>query len=428
MKTLHDAVKERDHVLIRKLVRAGYDPNALNDEGVTPAFAAVSFCCLEVLETLVSVGAKIDAPNASGVTPLFHAANWGDLTGIALLIKKFGANSNAADRQGATPIYHAAIKGQVGAIELLFSLGARVDVSAVLGRTPLHFAAQYGQVGAVRALVSIDASLLYKRCNDGTTPLEIAVQYGQAGVIRALAELGADVKERMGHGETFIFIAAKCGHAKAILQLAALGVDPKAPNKSGYTPLMTAAEQGHVEVVSALVCCLHVPVDTPMADGITALHIAVLGGNVPLVRELRRLGANPYSSSKTTSELFSFAIARHDGDALLAALLENPNYKALRDLYLTLQLPEKEPKSPFYLWTEENRAKFRAVMEWELPRVVASSKVGPKLFCNYSDAPKNMSSAVFFKPAVASDENRDPQPTAPKLSRGRTLKGRALKG
>ena len=75
-------------------------------------------CCIEK-------GAAIEARDQeAGATPLYHAASWGRLSVVELLLAK-GADPNARNKIGATPLQAAATGGFAEIAAALRARGAR---------------------------------------------------------------------------------------------------------------------------------------------------------------------------------------------------------------------------------------------------------------------------------------------------------------
>ena len=78
---------------------------------------------------LISKSVWLDSYDAADDTPLHIAARTG-AEPICRLLAEAGAKLDLANKRGLTPLGEALAAGQVGAAELLLSLGAKVSVEA----------------------------------------------------------------------------------------------------------------------------------------------------------------------------------------------------------------------------------------------------------------------------------------------------------
>ena len=113
--------------------------------GATPLMHAAAFGNLETLKLLLDVGADVNAHSDSDATALLWAAR--DPEKARLLIER-GADVNAVSKQGQTPLISAASRPDGSAIvALLIAKGANIDFQD--GRrnsTALNVAAEAGDI------------------------------------------------------------------------------------------------------------------------------------------------------------------------------------------------------------------------------------------------------------------------------------------
>lgn len=154
---LHIAAAAYDVAIVRALLDAGADCNAINRRRATPLHSA-------------SVG----APGSSHWHPDAQSAT------IALLIDA-GADPDAADMDGARPLHRAARTRCGAAVAVLLERGAQVRAVNHSGSTPLHLAVQTTGRGG-----------------SGTPDAHAE----QAAIIRLLVAHGARSADRDRHGRT----------------------------------------------------------------------------------------------------------------------------------------------------------------------------------------------------------------------------------
>ncbi|HEV8136389.1 MAG TPA: ankyrin repeat domain-containing protein [Pyrinomonadaceae bacterium] len=216
-------------------------PNAVqgkDDSDSTPLHHAAGYGPLENVELLLSKGADVNAKNRRASTPLHWAMH--DVAKVRLLLSK-GADVNAKQVQGRTPLFLAAMLGDgVATIRLLLSSGADPNLASANGQTPLMMAAARGNVEAMRLLIEKGAAVNH-RDGAGETALMSAGTSGSADAVRFLIEKGADVKIKSKRNETALGFAATSGVQASVELLLSKGADVNVRNFRGYSPLMFAA-------------------------------------------------------------------------------------------------------------------------------------------------------------------------------------------
>ena len=156
--------------LVRKLASHGANLNArmtkrpnlnntrLNELGATPFFLAALTADVELMKTLVALGADPHLPNAENSTPLMAAAGLAtrspgedagtepEVLAAVKLLLELGADVNAVDKNGETAMHAAAYKNLPEVVKFLAANGARAEVwnrENKFGWTPLAIAVGY---------------------------------------------------------------------------------------------------------------------------------------------------------------------------------------------------------------------------------------------------------------------------------------------
>jgi ankyrin repeat protein/mono/diheme cytochrome c family protein len=209
-----------------------------DDGGSTPLHHAAGYGPLANLELLIDKGADVNAKNRRASTPLHWAIH--DQAKVQLLLSK-GANVNSKQAQGRTPLFLAAMLGDgVATIRWLLVSGADPNIASANGQTPLMMAASRGNVEAMRLLIEKGAEVNHKD-GAGETALMLAATSGNADAVRFLIEKEADVKVRSKRNETALGFAATSGVQSSVELLLANGAEVNVRNFRGYSPLMFAA-------------------------------------------------------------------------------------------------------------------------------------------------------------------------------------------
>ena len=168
------AAMNEDLDQVQKLIDAGADVNARDENGWTPLFYAATIRETNtMLELLVSHGAEVKATDKLGKTALFPAVWDKCLDNITYLINH-GLDVKAADVEGDTAL-HWVTSGNndsedcANTVNILIANGADVNVPDNSGNTPLHYA--WGNDDVANLLISRGANpnALNK---DGQTPAQ----------------------------------------------------------------------------------------------------------------------------------------------------------------------------------------------------------------------------------------------------------------
>uniref|UniRef100_A0ABD2W6Z1 Ion transport domain-containing protein n=1 Tax=Trichogramma kaykai TaxID=54128 RepID=A0ABD2W6Z1_9HYME len=172
-KSLHWALSNRLHKLVKLLLRRGADPNAPDREGFTPLQRAIrrGFCHVDALERFFEVCDQlnrrvlVDARDGSGRTALHHAlASMSRQRNVVELLLRRGADPNAADHRGWRPLHVA----RNSAIAWIFLDACRreaadrpvqIDARDGSGRMPLQSAVVDLDPHLARVLLNYGADL-----------------------------------------------------------------------------------------------------------------------------------------------------------------------------------------------------------------------------------------------------------------------------
>ncbi|HKE83862.1 MAG TPA: ankyrin repeat domain-containing protein [Vicinamibacterales bacterium] len=269
---------------------------------------------VERVRALVKEGVDVNARQADGATALLWAAHLDDPGLVSVLIAA-GAKADAADDTGVTPLYLACLSRQAAIVDSLLAAGANANAALITGETVLMTCARTGEAPAVRALLSRGANVNAKEPSHQQTALMWAAAQKHPEAVAALLEAGADVRarsrdyvqtvtsevtQRAGReelnytvprgGSTALLFAARSGDTESARLLLAAGADVTDALPDGTSALALAAHSGHGDVAALL---LDKGADPNAAGvGYTALHAAVLRGDLNLVNALIAHKAN----------------------------------------------------------------------------------------------------------------------------------------
>lgn len=193
VRSLSDAIKIKSLEEVENMIKAGYNPNAHNADGITPLHEAVMENQAEIVKYLLAHGANPNIPDRDNEAALHHAAVRGNVN-LVKVLSDAGAQLEAqAAELKQTPLFYAAT---VDAVKALIKAGSNVNARDKTGKTPLFYIADKFAPETVRALLDGGANINITEYESGNTPLHVATKRGKLNLIKTLLENKADVTIR----------------------------------------------------------------------------------------------------------------------------------------------------------------------------------------------------------------------------------------
>jgi ankyrin repeat protein len=291
--------------------RAQYRPVG----GLTALLYAARSGCYPCVQEMLAAGADINLPTPEGVSPLMTAID-NDHNDVAKLLLDKGANPGTWDWWGRTALYIAvdrkeaanggggrggggAVRGGGrgarggGAVAATVESGPRVssmdiiDALLAAGVDPntelnMHRPSRGGNSGR----------FVENQLSTGCTPLFRATQSGDLEVIKDLLAKGANPNVNT-MGLTSFLVAAGVGPgARGGTGLSAAGAVGGAANMTLMDLLIQHGADVNAQVTGTKTYSMRVSRAPSANEGMTALHSAVQGGRLDMVKYLVEKGAN----------------------------------------------------------------------------------------------------------------------------------------
>jgi ankyrin repeat protein len=343
---LADAAQKKERAKVAALLKKGAAVDAAQADGTTALHWAVYHDDLPTAALLVKAGASAKAGNRYGVKPLSLACTNGNADIVRLLLEA-GADANTTLRGGETALMTAARTGKLGPVKLLLAGGAKVNAKDRKGQTALMRAAAEGHAGVASALLAAGAEFK-SALPSGFTPLLFAAREGRIEVVRVLLKAGANVNDAIDvkkpvprgpkTGTSALHLAVENGHFDLAIALVKAGADPndqragygalhmiswvrkpsRGDDEEGNPPPVGSGKLTSLEFVKRMVANgakvnLKSKKGVPNRGilgrtGATPLLAAASTADVPLMKTLLALGADPaLSNSQRSTPLLAAA-------------------------------------------------------------------------------------------------------------------------
>lgn len=226
-----------------------------SDDGRTPLHLAAATGNLSIVKLLLSAQTDINAVDGNGRTPLHSAVHWKAKSVIIELLKQ-GADPQIADTDLLTPICYGVRMADVELLRFMIQNGMDINEGSIVELpTPLHIAVQNGSWKMARFLLESGADPFAKDI-DGSIPLLLAARLGHRSLVDVLLNteysLGDQLNETDYTGNTVLHYAASNGWSEIVEKLIQLGVDVNRPDPRGFTALYYADLNRHVKIVARL--------------------------------------------------------------------------------------------------------------------------------------------------------------------------------
>lgn len=282
---LLEAIRQRDILLVKKLIAEGADVNKFNSGGLTPLLM-VAGGDFELIDILLKAGADVNAETKYGRTPLIQS------TFCSKAVAKFiqaGANINYQNINKKTALMAASEYGNMESVKILLAAGAEIHLKNLDEWTPLTFAVKSGDIGIVKLFFNAGAKNDLQNERDAVNALSIAAGNSDAPMVKTLLEAGASPNAKGKYGTTAITIAAMRNNREVVRLLIFAGADVNIRGPQTAAPLTWASNYGYTEIVTLL---LEAKADVNVKEDWSPLISAARKEHIETMKVLLRAGAN----------------------------------------------------------------------------------------------------------------------------------------
>ena len=217
-----------------------------------------------IVSRLLTAGARDNFKGGFYGSAANAAAEKGDVEMLKDLLAHYRdeihSNINHAGGTYGNALIAAGARGNNEAIKILLDHGSRINIANQDGTTALHQAAGNGHIETTALLLARNAEVNSLSTVYGT-PLHAACHGLHADVAKKLLTTNVDVSIKDHHQRTMLHVLAQ--------------------SKEGLEEVFLETLRLRPDMIDE--------VDT---DGVTALHLASISGNVPIVKALLNAGAN----------------------------------------------------------------------------------------------------------------------------------------
>ncbi len=272
---LYAIKNEKDFSLVEQLASSNDIINQSNAIGETPFLVALTQGRKDLVSFLLERNADINVQTKTGLSPLWFALEQNDMDLFTQFADK-GADVNQV-RNGETPLTYALQKSDFALVNTLFGYGADPTIDNSAGQTPLSITLKNNQTDLFDQFLTVSMSKINQPNRFGYTLLDDAFKYSSSSMIKNLIAKGAEFGP--------------------------------AQKRNKVTPLMYAIEFGKNDLVYELID--RATINQENFFGKTALFLAIESGNLSLMQELLRQGANINYQNYMGNTAIGYAVANN---------------------------------------------------------------------------------------------------------------------
>ena len=350
------------------LDQQGNDVNKITHDSRTYIFWAANRGNVDVMEYLISKGAKINLEDSHGMTPIGFAAAGGQTnTKVYDVLIGAGADVKQKTQEGANLLLLAIPNDKDMTLTNYFiSKGLSLNATDAAGNTAFNYAARSGNIELMKALVA-------KGVKYNGNAMIMASQMSRGGaangieVFQYLESLGIQPTAVNGNGENVLHNAVRRPNQTAIINyFLSKGADVNQPDLAGNTPFMNAAASNRDTATIALLLPRVKNINQANKKGVSSLAMAVRGNSADVVRMLIQKGAGMNVQDAEGNNLAYYLVQSYNSQPAERGPVNGPRgdapggdpfgakMKVLEDNGYNLTTPQKDGNTLYHLAVVKN--------------------------------------------------------------------------